>query len=63
MKFRYLQASLMWEEFFMPVFEFIEQFSLQNDVFKLQEVFSEQEIRFFLENGLGSFQTFLILQI
>jgi hypothetical protein len=35
----------------------------QNDVSKLQEVFSELEIRVFLENGLGSFQTFLILQI
>jgi hypothetical protein len=30
---------------------------------KSSEVFSELEIRIFLENGLGSFQTFLILQI
>jgi hypothetical protein len=29
---------------------------LQNDVFKLQEDFSEHGIRVFLENGLGSFQ-------
>jgi hypothetical protein len=54
---------LTWEEFFMTIFEFIEQFFFQNDVFKLQKVFSELEIRSFLENGLGSFQTLLILQI
>jgi hypothetical protein len=36
---------------------------LQNDVFKLQEDFSEHGIRVFLEKGLGSFQIFLILQI
>jgi hypothetical protein len=35
----------------------------QNDVFKLQEDFSEHGIREFLGNGLGSFQAFLILQI
>jgi hypothetical protein len=63
MKFRDLQGSLTWEEFFMTVFEFIGQFFFRNDVFKHQEVFSELEIRVFLENGLGSFQTFLILQI
>jgi hypothetical protein len=45
------------------VFEFNGQFFFQNDVFKLQEVFSELEIRVFLENILGSFQSFLILQI
>jgi hypothetical protein len=39
------------------------QFFFQNDVFKLQEDFSELEIRVFLENGLGNFQIFLILQI
>jgi hypothetical protein len=43
----------------MTVFEFIEQF-FQNDVFKLQEVFPEIEIKVFLENGLASFQTLLI---
>jgi hypothetical protein len=63
MKFRDLQESLTWEEFFIAVFEFIGQFFFQNDIFKLQEVFSELEIRVFLENEAGSFQTFLILQI
>jgi hypothetical protein len=48
---------------FMTIFEFVRQFFFQNDVFKLQEVFSELEIRVFLGNGLGSFQAFLILQI
>jgi hypothetical protein len=47
----------------MTVFEFIGQVFFQNDVLKLEEVFSELEIRVFLENGLGSFQTFFILQI
>jgi hypothetical protein len=47
----------------MTVFEFIGQCLLQNDVFKLQEVFSELQNTVFLENGAGSFQTFLILQI
>jgi hypothetical protein len=36
-------------------------FFFQNDVFKLQEVFSEHRIRVFLEYGLGHFQTLLIL--
>jgi hypothetical protein len=45
------------------IFEFIGQFFLQNNVFKLYEVFLELGIRVFLENGLGSFQTFLILVI
>jgi hypothetical protein len=44
----------------MAVFEFIGQFFFQNDVFQLNEVFLELGIRVFLENGLGSFQTFLI---
>jgi hypothetical protein len=35
----------------MPVFEFVGQYFFQNNVFKLQEVFSELEIRVFLENG------------
>jgi hypothetical protein len=47
----------------MIIFEFIGQFFFQNDVFKLQEVFLEHRIRVFRENGLGSFQTFLISQI
>jgi hypothetical protein len=45
------------------IFEFTGQFFFDIDVFKLQENFSEHAIRVFLENGLGSFQTFLILQI
>jgi hypothetical protein len=47
----------------MTIFEFVGQFFFQNDVFEIQEDFSELGIRVFLENGLGSFQTFLILQI
>jgi hypothetical protein len=47
----------------MTVVEFTGQFLFQIDVFKFQEVFSELEIRVFLENELGSFQTFLILKI
>jgi hypothetical protein len=43
-----------------PFFVFVGQFSFQNDAFKLKEVFSEDGIRVFLENGLGSFQAFLI---
>jgi hypothetical protein len=35
----------------------------KNDVFKLQKFFSELEIRLFLENGFGSYQKFLNLQI
>jgi hypothetical protein len=35
----------------------------QNNVFKLQEVFSEHGIRVLIENGLGSFQTLIIVQI
>jgi hypothetical protein len=63
MKFRDLQRSLAWEKIFMAVFAFIGQFFFQNNVFKLQEIFSELEIIVFIENGLGSFQPFLILQI
>jgi hypothetical protein len=63
MKFKDLQGGFTWEEFFMVVFEFFGTFFFQNDYFKFQEVFSELEIRLFLENGLGSCQTFLILQI
>jgi hypothetical protein len=46
----------------MAIFEYDGQSFFQNYVFKLQEIFSELEIRVFLEIGLGSFQTFLILQ-
>jgi ubiquitin C-terminal hydrolase len=46
---------------FMAIFEFVGQFFFQNDVFKLQEDFSEHEMRVFLENGLRIFQKFLIL--
>jgi hypothetical protein len=48
---------------FMVIFEFVGQFFFQNDVFKIQEDFSGHGIRVFLKNELGSFQTFLILQI
>jgi hypothetical protein len=47
----------------MPIFEFVGQFFFQNDVYKLQEDFSELGIRVFLEDGLGSYKAFLILQI
>jgi hypothetical protein len=47
----------------MSIFEFIGRFYFQNDVLKLQKVFSELGIRVFFENELGSFQEFLILQI
>jgi hypothetical protein len=47
----------------MTVFEFIGQFFFQNDVLKLFSVFSGHGIRVLNENGLGSFQTFLILPV
>jgi hypothetical protein len=47
----------------MVIFEFDGKFFFQNYVFQLHEVYSELEIRIFLKNGIGSFQTFLILQI
>jgi hypothetical protein len=47
----------------MTVFEFTGQFFFQNDVFKLQEVFSELEIGLFFENGLGSSQTFYFIDL
>jgi hypothetical protein len=37
---------------FMTVFEFTRQFFIQNDVFKLQEVFLELDLRLFLQSGL-----------
>jgi hypothetical protein len=60
LKFRDFQKSLTWEKIFMAIFEFIRQLVIQNYVFKIQEVFSEHGIRVFIENGLGSFQSFLI---
>jgi hypothetical protein len=63
MRFGDLQGSRTREKFFMTIFGFIGQFIFQNNVFKLQEVFSELEIRVFVENGLESFQLYLILQI
>jgi hypothetical protein len=47
----------------MAIFEFDGQFFFQNNIFQLQEDFSEHGIKVFLENELGSFQTLLILQI
>jgi hypothetical protein len=44
----------------MAIFELIGQFFFQNNVFKIQEVFSNLGYRVILENELGSFQTFLI---
>jgi hypothetical protein len=41
----------------------MDKFFLQNDVLKLQKVFSDLGIKVFLENGLGSDQAFLIFQI
>jgi hypothetical protein len=47
----------------MIIFELVGQCLFQNDIFKLQEDFSELGIRVIFENGIRSFQTFLILQI
>jgi hypothetical protein len=59
MKFRDLQESLYTRKIFMVIFEFDGRFFFQNNVFHLQEDFSEHGIRVFLENELGSFKTFL----
>jgi hypothetical protein len=40
---------------FMTIFEFIGNFFFQKYVFTLQAVFSELEIKVFLERGLESF--------
>jgi hypothetical protein len=48
---------------FMTIFELVGHFFFQNNIFKLQEDFSELGIRVILENGIGSFQKFFILQI
>jgi hypothetical protein len=37
----------------MTIFEFVGKYFFQNEIFKLQEVFSELRI---VENGLGSLQ-------
>jgi hypothetical protein len=47
----------------MSILELVGQFFFQNNILKLQEDFSELGIRVILENGIGSFQTLLILQI
>jgi hypothetical protein len=57
-KSQYHRNPYAWK-IVMTIFEFVGQFYFQNDVFKLQEDFSEHGIREFLENGLGNFQTFL----
>jgi hypothetical protein len=38
----------------MTLFEFLGQFFFCYDVFKLQEVFSEDGIRVYIESGLGN---------
>jgi hypothetical protein len=48
---------------FMTIFELVGPFFFQNDIFKLQEDFSWLGIRGILENNIGSFHAFLILQI
>jgi hypothetical protein len=54
--------TLMPEKF-MPIFEFVGEVFFPNKVLKFHEDFAELVMRVFLENGLGSFQIFLILQI
>jgi hypothetical protein len=61
--FRDLQGGLTCEKFFMTNFEISVQFYFQNDILKLEKISSMLGIRVFLENGFGSFQAFLILQI
>jgi hypothetical protein len=51
---------LSCEKFVMTIFKFIGQFYLE---IQRQEEFSELGNRVFLDNGLGSFHAFLILQI
>jgi hypothetical protein len=43
----------------MTVIEFIGQLFFQNDIYKLQKVFSEHEITVFLEKGLRASRNFL----
>jgi hypothetical protein len=57
------EVPKVWKPYTYKMFMTIFEFFLQNNVFKLKEDFSEHGIRVFLENGLRSFQTFLILQI
>jgi hypothetical protein len=47
----------------MSIFEIVKQFIFQNDIFKLQEDFSELRNIVIFENGIESCQAFLILQI
>jgi hypothetical protein len=44
---------------FITIFRFKGRLFFHNDVFELQEVFSELEIRVFPKNGLGSFEALL----
>jgi hypothetical protein len=48
---------------FMTIFVFFCQFFFHNNVFKLQQVVSEHEIRVFLLSSFRSFQKFVIEQI
>jgi hypothetical protein len=50
------------QKIFMAIFEFFGQFFFQNDVFKLQEDFSEHGIRVCLENELGHFLTLVFVK-
>jgi hypothetical protein len=60
---RDLQGSLTWQKIFTTIFELIGQFYFQNNILQFQEVFSDVEkIRVFLEDGLGNFKAFLLLQ-
>jgi hypothetical protein len=54
-KFKNGHEKVPKPKFSRPFFGFIEQFYFQNDVFELQEVFSEHGIRVFLENERWKF--------
>jgi hypothetical protein len=55
-KLRDSRGNLTCEKFFITIFELLGRFVFQNDIFKLQEDFSELGIRVFFENGVESFQ-------
>jgi hypothetical protein len=57
----YLEA-LRGRNFLWPFLNLLDNLSSKMMFLKIQEIFSEHEIRVFLEKGHGSFQTFLILQ-
>jgi hypothetical protein len=48
MKIRDLKGNLTWRKLFMIVIDFIGKIFFQNDIYKLQEVFSEHRIRVFI---------------